>query len=81
MQIFLLIQDPDTARQRIRVVATSLLKAKNHDPDLRGLWETGPRLGWFVVNSGSLTGKHHIVRPALANKELEIYANTDAPDV
>jgi hypothetical protein len=81
MQIFLLIRDPDTARQRIRVVATSLLKAKNHDPELRGFWETGPKLGWFEVNAGSLTGKHHIVRPALANEELELYAHSDVADV
>lgn len=80
MQIFLLIQDPDKAN-RVRGVFTSLLKAKNHDDEFRGMWETGPKLGWYVVNAGSLTGKHHIVRPALANEELEIYANSDAADI
>lgn len=81
MQMYLLVQDPESARPRVRGVFTTANKAKNHDDDLRGMWSTGPRHGWFEVNTGSLTGSHHVVRPVLANEELELYAHTDAADV
>lgn len=81
MQIFLLIRDPDTARQRIRGVFTTTARARSHDPELRGTWPVASRKGWSEVNAGSLTGKHHIVRPALANEELEIYADPDAQNL
>jgi AMMECR1 domain-containing protein len=81
MQIFLLIQDPDRSGTRVRGVFTTAEKAKNHDPELRGGWSTGPSMGWHDINRGSLTGAHHIVRPAHANEELELYAHTDAANV
>lgn len=81
MQLFLLIQDPEGSRRKVRGVFTTPDKAKNHDKDLKGGWTTGPSMGWWDINRGSLTGAHHIVRPVLANEELELYANSDAADV
>ncbi|QAX93013.1 hypothetical protein SEA_ROONEY_67 [Streptomyces phage Rooney] len=81
MQIFLLIQDPEGPRTRVRGVFTTADKAKNHDKELKGGWTTGPSMGWFDINRGSLTGMHHIVRPAHANEELELYAHSDAANV
>lgn len=80
MQIFLLIQDPEGPRTRVRGVFTTANKAKDHDKELIG-WSTGPSMGWLDINRGSLTGMHHIIRPAHANEELELYAHTDAADV
>lgn len=81
MQIFLLIRNPDSDSPRVRGVFTTANKAKNHDPDLKGMWSSGPSFGWFENNKGSITGSHRIVRPASANEELNLYGNTDVEDV
>lgn len=81
MQMFLLIQNPGTDNPKIRGVFTTAARAKNHDPEFKGLWSSGTRAGSFEINAGSLLGKHHMVSPILVNEELELYATTDAEDL
>ena len=81
MQMFLLIQNPGADNSKVRGVFTTAARAKNHDPELRGLWSSGTRVGSFEINAGSLLGKHHTVSPILVNEELELYATTDVEDL
>lgn len=81
MQMFLLIQNPGTSKVKVRGVFTTAARAKNHDPEFKGLWSRGIRAGSFEINPGHLMGKHHLVSPVLANEELEPYDTTDAQDL
>lgn len=81
MQMFLLIQNPGTNKARVRGVFPTAARAKNHDPEFKGMWSSGTRAGSFEINVGHLMGKHHLVSPILVNEELEPYAPTDAKDV
>jgi hypothetical protein len=72
MQMFLLVQIGNKPEDRVvRGVFTTSLKAKNHDAALKGMWTTGPGMGWFEVNTGSLSGSHHVIKPIHANEEID----------
>ena len=81
MHIYLLIKNPESASPKVRGVFTTAFKAKNHDIELKGRWTSGPRMGWFEADRGGRAGAHHIIRPAWANEELELYVDPDAQDV
>jgi len=81
MQIYLLIQNPESDSPKVRGVFTTPFKAKKHDAELDGKWSSGASMGWLEANRDSRTGVHHIIRPAWTNEELGLYATADAQDV
>ncbi|HEY3434928.1 MAG TPA: hypothetical protein VGK41_04685 [Solirubrobacterales bacterium] len=46
-------------------------KAKNHDPELRTGWTSGPGQGMLMVNEGSLISYHEI-KLIHANEEINL---------
>lgn len=71
LPLFALIRKPAEGKPEIRGVFTTRDKAKNHDPELRAGWTSGPSQGSLMTNEGSLINYHEI-RLVHANEELRL---------
>jgi hypothetical protein len=71
LPLFALILKPKDQQPVVRGVFTTRDKAKNHDPELRTGWTSGPVQGALMVNEGSLISYHEI-RLIHANEELRL---------
>lgn len=71
LPLFALIRKPKDQAPELRGVFTTRDKAKNHDPELRTGWTSGPGQGMLMVNEGSLISYHEI-KLIHANEEINL---------
>lgn len=68
---FILVRRPADGPPALRGIFTTLEKAQNHDPVLKGTWGEG-LLGSRISHRESLTNKHTIHAVPL-NEELKVW--------